>query len=80
MWEEADYILLDTRDPVIQIEVQDTPKKIYTTEKFFTLKQIYEKQYKEILYEILGSKRYHLVTEKNGIILLGRNNDTRESS
>jgi len=73
MWNEADYILLDTKDPVIQIEVQDTPKKIYTTEKFFNAKQIYEKQYREILYEILGSKKYHLVAEKNGIILLGRN-------
>jgi uncharacterized membrane protein len=79
MWKEADYILLDTKDPVIQIEVQDTPKKIYTTEKFFTVKQIYEKQYREILYEILGSKIYHLVAEKNGIILLGKNNN-RESS
>jgi len=73
MWKEADYILLDTNDPVIQIEVQDTPKKIYTTEKFFDAKQIYEKQYLEILYEILGSKRYHLVAERDGIILLERN-------
>ena len=72
-WKEADFILLDTKDPVIQIEVQDTPKKTYTTEKFFTVKQVYEKQYREILYEILGSKRYHLEASKNGIILLGRN-------
>jgi uncharacterized membrane protein len=69
-WKDADYILLDTWDPVIQIEVQRTPKKIYTTEKFFTAKQIYEKRHRKILSEIMGSKRYRLVIEKNGIILL----------
>lgn len=72
-WKDADYILLDTWDPVIPIEVQRTPKKIYTTEKLFTAKQIYEKQYRKILYEIMRSKRYRIVAEKNGIILLGRN-------
>ena len=65
--------MLDTKAPVIQIEVQDTPKKVYTTKKFLTTKQAYEKQYREILHEILGSKIYHIVAEKNGIILLKRN-------
>lgn len=79
-WEDADYILLDTWDPVIAIEVKQTPKKIYTTEKFLTAKQIYEKRYKEILYEILGSKRYRIVAEKNGIILLERNKSNEKTS
>lgn len=71
-WKDADYILLDTGNPVIQMDVKYIPKDIYATEKFFTARQISEKQYREILYEILGCKRYHLVAEKNGIILLGR--------
>ncbi|MBL7045409.1 MAG: DUF2079 domain-containing protein [Parcubacteria group bacterium] len=72
-WKDADYILLDTWDPVIAIEVKQTPKKIYATEKFLTAKQIYEKRYREILYEILGSKKFSIAVEKNGIILLVRN-------
>ena len=76
-WKEADFILLDTKDPVIQIEVQDTPKKIYTTEKFFNAKQIYQKQYKEILYEILGSKKFSIAVEKNGIILFKRKDNEK---
>jgi uncharacterized membrane protein len=71
-WKDADYILLDTGSPVIQMDVKYISKNIYATEKFFTAMQIFEKRYKEILYEILGSKRYHIVTERNGIMLLGR--------
>ena len=72
-WKDADYILLDIWEPVIQIEVQRIPKEVYVTEKFFTARQIVEKQYREILYEIMGSKKFSIAVEKNGIILLVRN-------
>lgn len=71
-WEEADYILLDTWNPVIPIDVKYTPREIYTSEKYFTVKQNQEQQYSKVLSELKASGRYHLVLEKDGLILFER--------
>ncbi|MBI5787536.1 MAG: DUF2079 domain-containing protein [Candidatus Schekmanbacteria bacterium] len=71
-WEEADYILLDTGEPIISIDVKFTPKEIYATDKYLRAAELMEEEYKKILAEIKHSGNYRILKENNGIVLFER--------
>ncbi|MFQ5645518.1 MAG: DUF2079 domain-containing protein [bacterium] len=68
-YREADYLLLDTRNPVIPVDVRYTPTGVYTTDKYFTAKKLYENEYERILNEINNSGKFRIVKEKDGLLL-----------